>query len=159
MKTSTAMRFAGVAAVAGMIGVAMVHAEGSGKRAGSVKAPAAAKVVTGEVVDLKCYVKAGDKGPAHAACAKGCIAAGGPVGLLMPAGDVVLLAPDEKMRAHLAAHAAQKVTLSGKVSERSGVTIMTGAKLAEAPARGKAEGSSPKAEGSGHKHEGSSHKH
>tara|TARA_B100000809_G_scaffold260767_1_gene308316 strand:+ start:1554 stop:1982 length:429 start_codon:yes stop_codon:yes gene_type:complete len=142
-----------------MIGVAMVHAEGSGKRAGSVKAPAAAKVVTGEVVDLKCYVKAGDKGPAHAACAKGCIAAGGPVGLLMPAGDVVLLAPDEKMRAHLAAHAAQKVTLSGKVSERSGVTIMTGAKLAEAPARGKAEGSSPKAEGSGHKHEGSSHKH
>ena len=41
-----------------------------------------AKSVTGEVVDLMCYLDHGAKGEKHAGCAEKCIKSGGPVGLL-----------------------------------------------------------------------------
>ena len=41
----------------------------------------AEKEVTGEVVDMMCYVDHGAKGEKHAACAAKCIRGGGPAGI------------------------------------------------------------------------------
>ena len=45
-------------------------------------AKAKAMTLTGEVVDLACYMHAGLKGPDHKACAVACAANGVPLGLL-----------------------------------------------------------------------------
>jgi hypothetical protein len=87
------------------------------------------KTLTGEVVDLMCYVENGAKGDGHKGCAEKCIKGGGPVGLL--SGDqVYLVVGDHKsLNDELAPHAAKTVTLKGKVSERSGMKMITDAKL------------------------------
>lgn len=81
--------------------------------------------ITGEVVDLKCYVAAGAKGPGHKGCATGCIKGGGPAGILEDKTDklyIVVAAkpggnPAEKLMDHIAAH----VTVTGPVGMRGGV--------------------------------------
>ncbi len=81
--------------------------------------------MTGEVVDLMCYLDHGAKGPDHAGCAKKCIKSGGPVGLLTEDGQVYLLigshapANDE-----LALHAADTITVVGKYVERDGMKMI-----------------------------------
>jgi hypothetical protein len=87
------------------------------------------KTLTGEIVDLMCYVENGAKGDGHKNCAEKCIKGGGPVGLL--SGDqVYLVMGDHKpLNDELAAHASKTVTLKGKVSERSGIKMITDAKL------------------------------
>ena len=87
------------------------------------------KSLTGEVVDLMCYVENGAKGDGHKGCAEKCIKGGGPVGLL--SGDqVYLVIGDHKtLNEELAPHAAKTVTLKGKVSERSGMKMISDAKL------------------------------
>jgi hypothetical protein len=53
---------------------------------------AAAKPISGEVMDLSCYLgHAGGKGPAHKECAANCIASGGPMGLLTSKGTLYVL--------------------------------------------------------------------
>lgn len=47
--------------------------------------------VSGEVLDLTCYMTDGKKGPRHKACAKLCAKKGLPMGLLTDAGEVYLL--------------------------------------------------------------------
>jgi len=57
----------------------------SGKRA----------VLTGEVVDVSCYLQLGKHGEAHAACATKCATNGQPIGLLDKQGGLTLLFPEE----------------------------------------------------------------
>jgi len=87
------------------------------------------KSITGEVVDLMCYLDHGAKGDKHKGCAEKCIKSGGPVGLL--SGDeVYLVVGDHKpMNDELARKAAQTVTLKGKVVERSGMKMIENAEL------------------------------
>jgi len=74
------------AALAAMIGV------------GPVTAPRAAAqdaiTVSGEVVDLACYLSKGSKGKRHKACAELCAKKGMPLGVLTESGDVYLLIED-----------------------------------------------------------------
>lgn len=87
------------------------------------------QTLKGEVVDLMCYVENGAKGDGHKGCAEKCIKGGGPVGLL--SGDhVYLVIGDHKnMNEELAPYASKTVTLKGKVSERSGMKMISDAKL------------------------------
>ena len=87
------------------------------------------KEIKGEVVDLMCYIENGAKGDGHKSCAEKCIKSGGPVGLL--SGDqVYLVIGDHKtLNEELAAHAAKTITLKGKVSERSGMKMISDAKV------------------------------
>lgn len=86
--------------------------------------------VSGEVVDLMCYLDHGAKGPDHAACAEKCIKSGGPVGLLTPDNQLYLVIGDhEPMNKELAKYAAKTVTLKGKVVERNGVKMIENAEL------------------------------
>ena len=51
--------------------------------------------VTGEVIDLSCYLQLGKHGAAHASCGSKCIAAGEPIGLVTKTGEVYLAMAEE----------------------------------------------------------------
>ncbi len=89
------------------------------------------QTLTGEVVDLMCYLAHGAKGEKHKGCAERCIKNGGPVGLL--SGDQVYLVIGEHqpINDQLASKAAQTVTLTGKVVERNGMKMIENAQLVE----------------------------
>ena len=87
------------------------------------------KTITGEIVDLMCYLDHGAKGEKHKGCAEKCIKSGGPIGLLS-GDDLYLVIGDHKpMNEELADKAAQKVTLKGKVVEKHGMKMIENAEL------------------------------
>lgn len=51
--------------------------------------------ITGEVVDVSCYLQLGKHGAAHAVCAAACVLHGQPIGLLTPHRTLYLLFPEE----------------------------------------------------------------
>jgi len=79
-------------------------------------------VVTGEVLDMTCYIASNLSGPNHAECAKVCIRNGEPAGIKTQDGKVYLLTgePGESINAKLAEYAAQVVTIKGRQSVRDG---------------------------------------
>ena len=54
-----------------------------------------AATVTGEVVDVSCYLQLGKRGEAHVPCGSKCIANGQPIGLLDAEGNLFLLMAEE----------------------------------------------------------------
>jgi hypothetical protein len=82
--------------------------------------------VTGEVADLKCYLGSGALGPDHAKCAKSCISAGQPMGLVTTDGKVYLLGigKDKSQYESLKELAGESVEVSGKVSQKDGLNIV-----------------------------------
>jgi len=88
------------------------------------------KTIKGEVVDLMCYLDHGARGEKHKSCAKKCIESGGPVGLLTADNQLYLVIGEhEPMNKELAPHAAETVTLKGKVVERNGMKMIENAQL------------------------------
>ncbi len=81
--------------------------------------------VTGEVLDMACYLDHGAHGAKHADCAKKCISSGLPVGLKGTDGKTYLLI-GEHMPANdeLAKHAAETITVHGKLVERDGINLL-----------------------------------
>jgi hypothetical protein len=79
-------------------------------------------IVTGEVLDMTCYIASNLSGPDHAECAKVCIRNGEPAGIKAQDGKVYLLTgqPGESVNAKLAEYAAKIVTIKGKITMRSG---------------------------------------
>lgn len=65
--------------------------------AGVDKKPLAGKVVTvtGEIIDLSCYLQLGKHGEKHKSCGQKCLAAGQPIGLLTKAGAFYMLMEEE----------------------------------------------------------------
>lgn len=81
--------------------------------------------VTGEVVDMACYIDHNATGPKHADCAKRCIASGLPVGIRTDDGKTYLLIGEHKpMNSELAEYAAKKITVHGKLSTRDGFNMI-----------------------------------
>ncbi|MBI3333215.1 MAG: hypothetical protein HYZ93_03910 [Candidatus Omnitrophica bacterium] len=81
--------------------------------------------VTGEVVDLACYLSEGAAGPGHRECAEKCIRSGLPVGI--KSGDQLYVAIGSEhgpANAALAPLAAKQVVAEGVVSERNGVHLI-----------------------------------
>lgn len=85
--------------------------------------------ITGEVVDLMCYLDHGAKGDKHKGCAQKCIKSGGPVGLLSNDQLYLVIGDHKPMNDELADKAAQTVTLKGKVVERNGMKMLENAQL------------------------------
>lgn len=79
--------------------------------------------VTGEVLDLSCYLQLGKRGPAHKACGALCVAHGEPAGLLTPDGKVYLLLP-EQHHPRRDDQVSLARELSGKMGETLTVTGM-----------------------------------
>src|SRR5260370_5681635 len=78
--------------------------------------------VTGEVLDMTCYIASNLSGPDHAECARICIKNGEPAGIKAQDGEVYLLTgePGQSINAKLADYAAQIVIIKGKKSVRDG---------------------------------------
>ncbi len=81
--------------------------------------------VTGEVVDVGCYLHHGAKGEKHKECAEACAKAGGQLGILTDKGDLYLsVLPDDHStgpNAILMDHIAQKVEATGIVRSKGGI--------------------------------------
>ena len=83
------------------------------------------KKITGEVVDMACYIDHGATGEKHADCAKKCIAMGLPVGIKADDGKTYLLIGEHKpLNNELARYAAKTITVEGKVTSRDGINMI-----------------------------------
>ncbi|MFZ3376479.1 MAG: hypothetical protein WA183_13085 [Chthoniobacterales bacterium] len=86
------------------------------------------KKITGEVVDMACYIDHNATGEKHADCAKKCISSGLPVGLKTDDGKIYLLIGEHKpLNTELVQYAAKKITVEGKVTARDGVNLIENA--------------------------------
>lgn len=84
--------------------------------------------VSGEIVDLACYLARGGKGAEHAACAVKCAEMGQPVGLASSDGKVYLLMADHADTSAFAkakSLAGSKVEIKGQVAARDGMSGLT----------------------------------
>ena len=92
-------------------------------------AAGADKTITGEVVDLMCYVDHNASGEKHAACAGKCIKGGGPVGITSDGKTYLVVGDHKPINDQLAEFAGKTVTLKGKVAERGGLTMIENAEI------------------------------
>jgi hypothetical protein len=90
---------------------------------------AAEKTVTGEVVDLMCYVDHGAIGDKHAGCGTKCIKGGGPVGLVENGKAYLVVGAHKPINDELADSCGKTVTLKGKVAERGGMVMLENAEV------------------------------
>ena len=82
-------------------------------------------VVTGEVLDMTCYIAHNLSGPQHAECARTCIRKGLPVGIKSEQGKVYLLVGEKHpVNAELADYAAKTVTIRGMETKRRGFALL-----------------------------------
>jgi hypothetical protein len=85
------------------------------------------KTVTGEILDMKCYMASGAHGDGHKDCAKTCINGGSPMGILCDDGKVYLLVEDDKNSAayeDAKKFAGENVVLTGTESDKNGVQAL-----------------------------------
>jgi hypothetical protein len=86
------------------------------------------KKISGEVLDMACYVDHNATGEKHADCAKKCITSGLPVGLKADDGKTYMLIGEHKpLNNELAQYAAKKITVEGKIVSRDGIYMIENA--------------------------------
>ena len=90
---------------------------------------AADKTVTGEVVDLMCYIDHGAMGDKHSACGGKCIKGGGPVGIVSDGKAYLVVGEHKPMNDQLADYCGKTVTLKGKAAERGGIAMLENAEI------------------------------
>ena len=85
--------------------------------------------VSGEIVDVSCYLQLGKKGPKHVDCGRKCVTAGQPGGLLDKDGTLYLLVAEQhhprrdgqvSLRTWIAANMGAQATITGMLNESNG---------------------------------------
>lgn len=104
---------------------------------GSMSGPSKTVTVTGQVVDLACFLSTGAHGASHKACAKACAKAGGALGILTKDGDVLVSiepSPGVDPNKLLIEHVEDTVTVTGTEYDAHGVKsiVITSVKAADA---------------------------
>ena len=123
LKTAVAVGFTAALAIAPFgILQAQEHEQNNPEASGS-------KTVTGEVVDLMCYLDHNASGEKHAACATKCIKGGGPVGIVSDGKSYILVGDHKPMNDELADLAGKTITVKGKLAERSGMSMIENAEI------------------------------
>ena len=91
---------------------------------------AASKEVTGEVVDLMCYVDHNAVGEKHGqSCGAKCIRSGGPVGIVSEGKAYLVVGEHKPINDQLADYCGKNVTVKGKLAERGGVAMIENAEI------------------------------
>jgi hypothetical protein len=104
------------------LAVAQEHEHGSD--------PATSKEVTGEVVDMMCYVDHNAVGEKHGqACGAKCIKSGGPVGIVSDGKAYLVVGEHKPMNDQLADYCGKTITLKGKLAERGGIAMIENAEV------------------------------
>jgi len=83
--------------------------------------------ITGEVVDLWCYLEGGDRGPAKKDCATACAKAGNPIGVLDAKGNLYVAAglkDHQPAQSILLNKMSDHVTVSGTLVRTGGVPMI-----------------------------------
>jgi hypothetical protein len=91
---------------------------------------AASKEVTGEVVDMMCYVDHNAVGEKHGqSCGAKCVKSGGPVGIVSDGKAYLVVGEHKPINDQLAEYCGKTVTLKGKMAERGGVAMIENAEF------------------------------
>jgi hypothetical protein len=91
---------------------------------------AASKEVTGEVIDMMCYVDHNAVGEKHGqSCGAKCIKSGGPVGVVENGKAYLVVGEHKPMNDQLAEYCGKTVTLKGKMAERGGIAMLENAEI------------------------------
>src|SRR5437667_1549177 len=121
MKIAVAATFVAALAVS-PLAVAQEHEHGGDT--------AASKEVTGEVVDMMCYVDHNAVGEKHGqSCGAKCIKSGGPVGIVSDGKAYLVVGAHKPMNDQLAEYAGKTITVKGKMAERGGIAMLENAEI------------------------------
>jgi len=91
---------------------------------------AASKEVTGEIVDMMCYVDHNAVGEKHGqSCGAKCVKNGGPVGIVSDGKAYLVVGEHKPMNDQLAEYCGKTITLKGKVAERGGIAMLESAEV------------------------------
>src|SRR6187549_3231180 len=91
---------------------------------------ATSKEVTGEVVDMMCYVDHNAVGEKHGeSCGAKCIKNGGPAGIVSDGKAYLVVGEHKPMNDQLAEYCGKTVTLKGKLAERGGIAMIENAEI------------------------------
>jgi hypothetical protein len=90
----------------------------------------AEKTVTGEIVDMMCYVDHNAIGETHGqSCGAKCIKGGGPVGIVSDGKAYLVVGEHKPMNDQLAEFCGKTVTLKGKAADRGGIAMLENAEI------------------------------
>jgi len=88
------------------------------------------KSVTGEIVDMMCYVDHNAIGEEHGkTCGAKCIKNGGPVGIVENGKAYLVVGEHKPMNDELADSCGKTITLKGKLAERGGIALLENAEI------------------------------
>jgi hypothetical protein len=97
---------------------------------GKADAAATEKTVTGEIVDMMCYVDHNAVGEKHGqSCGAKCIKSGGPVGIVSDGKAYLVVGEHKPMNDQLAEYCGKTITLKGKMAERGGISMIENAEI------------------------------
>src|SRR2546428_11592460 len=121
LKVAVAATFVAALAVS-PLAIAQEHEHGSDA--------AASKEVTGEVVDMMCYVDHNAIGEKHGqSCGAKCIKRGGPVGIVSEGKAYLVVGEHKPINDQLADLCGKSVTVKGKLAERGGIAMIENAEV------------------------------
>src|SRR6202030_4671040 len=121
LKVAVAATFIAALAIS-PLAVAQEHEHG--------KDAAATKEVTGEIVDMMCYVDHNAVGEKHGqSCGAKCIKGGGPVGIVSDGKAYLVVGEHKPMNDQLAEYCGKTITLKGKAAERGGIAMLENAEI------------------------------
>ena len=90
----------------------------------------ASKEITGEVVDMMCYVDHNAVGEKHGqSCGAKCIKGGGPVGIVSEGKAYLVVGEHKPLNDQLAEYAGKTITVKGKMAERGGIAMLENAEI------------------------------
>ena len=90
----------------------------------------ASKEVTGEIVDMMCYVDHNAVGEKHGqSCGAKCIRSGGPAGIVSEGKAYLVVGEHKPMNDQLAEYCGKTITLKGKMAERGGIAMIENAEI------------------------------
>jgi hypothetical protein len=121
LKIAVVVTFAAGLAVS-PLAIAQEHEHGSDA--------AASKEVTGEVVDLMCYVDHNAMGEKHGqSCGAKCIKSGGPAGIVSEGKAYLVVGEHKPINDQLAEYCGKTITVKGKLAERGGIAMIENAEI------------------------------
>src|SRR5436305_5852477 len=88
------------------------------------------KTVTGEIVDMMCYVDHNAVGEEHGkSCGAKCIKSGGPVGIVSDGKAYLVVGEHKPINDQLAEYCGKSITVKGKLAERGGIAMIENAEI------------------------------
>jgi hypothetical protein len=124
LKVAVAATFIAALAVA-PLAIAQEHEHGKEDLSATAE-----KSVSGEVVDMMCYVDHNAMGEKHGqSCGAKCIRSGGPVGIVSDGKAYLVVGEHKPINDQLADYCGKTVTVKGKMAERGGMAMIENAEI------------------------------